>query len=156
MENRKTLTKYLVVVLLIIGGLGVLGKLQDRVTNEESKENGKSRTDFFEMNNFMGGSKKEFSSVELKGGSINCVMGGAEVDLSNAILKEGAALDVFLLMGGAKVFVPKDWNIILDTVNIMGDSKDQYAEEGNTGNGIGKTLKIKGTVVMGGLEIIRI
>ena len=156
MENRKTLTKYLVIVLLIIGGLGVLGKLQDRVTIAESQENGKSRTDFFEVNNIMGGSKKEFRSVELKGGIINCVMGGAEVDLTNAILKEGAALDVFLLMGGAKVFVPKDWHIILDTVNIMGDSKDQYSEEGNTGSEIGKTLKINGTVVMGGLEIIRI
>ena len=156
MENRKTLTKYLVIVLLIIGGLGVLGKLQDQVTIAESQENGKSRTDFFEVNNIMGGSKKEFRSVELKGGIIKCVMGGAEVDLTNAILKEGAALDVFLLMGGAKVFVPKDWHIILDTVNIMGDSKDQYSEEGNSGSEIGKTLKINGTVVMGGLEIIRI
>ncbi|MCP9757275.1 hypothetical protein EGI26_19110 [Lacihabitans sp. CCS-44] len=153
MENKKTFIKYLVIVLVIIGGLGVLGKLQDRVSSEENSEDGKSRNDFFEVNNMMGGSKKEYNFTEMKGGIINCVMGGAEIDLTKANLKKGASIDVFLMMGGAKITVPKDWNIVLDTNNIMGDSKDHNAEDAVEDES--KTLKIKGTVIMGGLEVIR-
>lgn len=154
MNNKKTFIKYFIIVLVIIGGLGVLGKLQDRVTNQEATEDGKSRNDFFEVNNVMGGSKKDYSFSELKGGIINCVMGGAEINLTKASLKDGASIDVFLLMGGAKIFVPKDWNVILDTANIMGDSKDNSADDESVEND-SKTLKINGTVIMGGLEVIR-
>lgn len=155
MENKKTFVKYLVIVLVIIGGLGVLGKLQDRVSNEENSEDGKSRNDFFEVNNIMGGSKKDYNFTQLKGGIINCVMGGAEIDLTKANLKNGASIDVFLMMGGAKLIVPKDWNIVLDTDNIMGDSKDQNSDDEGAVEDESKTLKIKGTVIMGGLEVIR-
>ena len=81
-------------------------------------------------------------------------MGGAEIDLTKASLKDGASIDVFLLMGGAKIFVPKDWNVILDTANIMGDSKDNSPDDESVEND-SKTLKINGTVIMGGLEVIR-
>lgn len=155
MDTKKTFIKYFVIVLVIIGGLGVLGKLQDRVANEESTSDGKSRNNFFEVNNLMGGTKKEYNFAELKGGIINCVMGGTEIDLTNATLEKGATIDVFLMMGGAKIKVPKDWNIVLDTDNIMGDSKDRNAEDEDVVEDNSKTLKIRGTVLMGGLEIKR-
>ncbi|MCF8324053.1 MAG: cell wall-active antibiotics response protein [Leadbetterella sp.] len=154
MENKKTFIKYFVIVLVIIGGLGVLGKLQDRVTNQEATDDGKNRNDFFEVTNFMGGSKKEYNYTELKGGIINCVMGGTEIYLTPTNIKKGATIDVFLMMGGAKIIVPKDWNIVLDTANIMGDSKDNSTEDESVKND-SKTLKINGTVIMGGLEVIR-
>ncbi len=155
MDTKKTFIKYFVIVLVIIGGLGVLGKLQDRVANEESTSEGKSRNNFFEVNNLMGGTKKEYNFAELKGGIINCVMGGTEIDLTNATLEKGATIDVFLMMGGAKIKVPKDWNVVLDTDNIMGDSKDLNAEDEGVVEDNSKTLKIRGTVLMGGLEIKR-
>ncbi len=155
MDTKKTFIKYFVIVLVIIGGLGVLGKLQDRVANEESTSEGKSRNNFFEVNNLMGGTKKEYNFAELKGGIINCVMGGTEIDLTNATLEKGATIDVFLMMGGAKIKVPKDWNVVLDTDNIMGDSKDRNAEDEGVEEDNSKTLKIRGTVLMGGLEIKR-
>jgi predicted membrane protein len=155
MDTKKTFVKYFVIVLVIIGGLGVLGKLQDRVTNEESTDDGKNRNNFFEVNNLMGGSKKEYNYAELKGGIINCVMGGTEIDLTNTKLEKGATIDVFLMMGGAKIKVPKDWNVILDTDNIMGDSKDRNAEEDGVVEDNSKTLRVRGTVLMGGLEIKR-
>ncbi len=155
MDTKKTFVKYFVIVLVIIGGLGVLGKLQDRVTNEESTDDGKNRNNFFEVNNLMGGSKKEYNYAELKGGIINCVMGGTEIDLTNTKLEKGATIDVFLMMGGAKIKVPKDWNVILDTDNIMGDSKDRNAEEDGVVEDNSKTLRVRGTVLMGCLEIKR-
>lgn len=155
MDSKKTFIKYFVIVLVIIGGLGVLGKLQDRVSNEDESDKGKSRNDFFEINNFMGGTKKEYNYKEFKGGIINCVMGGTEIDLTNAEIKSGASIDVFLMMGGAKIKVPKDWSVVLDTDNIMGDSKDRNAEDEDVVQDNGKVLKIKGTVLMGGLEIKR-
>lgn len=155
MDTKKTFVKYFVIVLVIIGGLGVLGKLQDRVTKEETTEGGKSRNNFFEVNNLMGGTKEEYNFAQLKGGIINCVMGGTELDLTNASLEKGASIDVFLMMGGAKIKVPKDWNVVLETDNIMGESKDRNAEDEDVVEDSSKTLKIRGTVLMGGLEIKR-
>ena len=101
MENKKQFIKYFGIILLIIGGLGILGKLQDRVSNDEETIKSKDRNDFFEVNTIMGGNKKEYSFPLFRGGIINNVMGGSEIDLRNSNIDKIATIDVFLLMGGA-------------------------------------------------------
>ncbi len=156
MENKKQFIKYFGIILLIIGGLGILGKLQDRVSNDEETIKSKDRNDFFEVNTIMGGNKKEYSFPLFRGGIINNVMGGSEIDLRNSNIDKIATIDVFLLMGGAVIKVPKDWKVVFDTVNIMGGTKDKSeSDDIYSKNTSKKTLKIKGTVLMGGLEIRR-
>lgn len=155
MENRKQFIKYFGIILLILGGLGILGKLQDRVSNDKETLNNKNGNDFFEVNNFMGGSKKEFTYPKLRGGIINNVMGGSEIDLRTSNMDKTATIEVFLLMGGAKIMVPKDWNVSFETINIMGGTKDQIEDEESNSENTNKTLIIKGTVLMGGLQVKR-
>ena len=155
MENKKQFIKYFGIILLILGGLGILGKLQDRVSNDEETIKSNNKNDFFEINSIMGGNEKVYSFPKFRGGIINSVMGGSEIDLTNSNIDKIATIEVFLMMGGAKIKVPKDWNVEFDTVNIMGGSKDYNSDDDSYPENTNKTLKIKGTVLMGGLEIRR-
>ena len=155
MENRKQFIKYVGIILLILGGLGILGKLQERVSNDKETLINKNGNDFFEVNNFMGGSKKEFNYPTFRGGIINSIMGGSEIDLRGSEMDKTATIEVFLLMGGAKIMVPQDWNVAFETINIMGGTKDQIQGEESNSENTNKTLIIKGTVLMGGLQVKR-
>ena len=152
MENRKLFVKYFVIILLLIGGLGVLGKLQERVSHDDSDTDEKA---LFEVNNLMGASKKTIKNEVLKNGYVNCAMGEVQVDMTDAIPSKDASIDIFVTMGAVKILVPKDWTVILETTNIMGASKD-FNEGTELQIDENKVLNISGTVLMGAIEIRRI
>ncbi|MCP9768592.1 hypothetical protein EGI22_11765 [Lacihabitans sp. LS3-19] len=152
MENRKLFIKYLVIILVLIGGLGVLGKLQERVSGHKEDVDEK---EMFEVNNLMGASKKTIKDEELRNGYINCAMGEVQIDLTQALPSKNSNIEVFVTMGAVKITVPKDWRVVLDATSIMGASKDfNDGLEGQIDEN--KVLNIEGTVIMGALEIYRI
>ena len=152
MENRKLFLKYLVIVLILIGGLGLLGKLQERVNTDNEKVVGKT---MFEVNNLMGASKKMIKDKEIKNGYINCAMGEVQIDLSQALPSKNANIEVNVTMGAVKIIVPKDWRVQMDATSIMGASKD-FNDGLDNQIDENKVLNIKGTVLMGAIEIYRI
>lgn len=103
----------------------------------------------------MGGINKKLASPDFKGGSITCIWGGAEIDLKEAHLGSGAALDVFILMGGAQLTVPKDWTVVVDAFPIMGGVEDKITKYPEGTADPAKMIRVTGTIVMGGLEIKR-
>jgi hypothetical protein len=76
-------------------------------------------------------------------------MGGLEIDLRDASIKGEAIIDIFALMGGVEMRVPEDWLIIIDGFPFMGGFEDKTRPPKETT----KRLTIKGTAVMGGVEI---
>ena len=99
----------------------------------------------------MGGVHWHTTSHQFRGGDVNAIMGGVEVDLRDARVKPGEELiiDTLAMMGGIEIFVPADWRIQADVLPIMG------AFENNTKptSGNGPVLTIRGAVVMGGVEV---
>jgi hypothetical protein len=61
---------------------------------------------------------------------VTSVMGGTVLDLRQAIIPPGgsAVVDVFALMGGAVLYVPREWVVDVQTTAIMGGVKDDRAE----------------------------
>jgi hypothetical protein len=61
------------------------------------------------------------------GGTMTSLMGGTTLDLRQAKLAPGerAIVDVFALMGGAEIFVPKDWKIERHVTAVMGGVRDE-------------------------------
>jgi len=81
-------------------------------------------------------------------------MGGAELDLSEAVIEEKpAAIEVTVIMGGAEIKVPSEWKVKVDVSEKMGGVEDQRGQ-GDLGEEETPDLVITGKVVMGGLEII--
>jgi len=115
--------------------------------------------DFIDITTILGGGEHGFNSKQLNGGRITTVMGGTEVDLRNADMKEEKlVLDTLTVMGGTEIFVPTDWDVILQGVPVLGGFENQTRKritesESGTKKRKAKQLIVKGTAVMGGLEV---
>ncbi|WP_427339832.1 LiaF transmembrane domain-containing protein [Caloranaerobacter sp. DY30410] len=92
------------------------------------------------------------SSQNFKGGNITVVFGGADVDLRDAnILKEQEArIDILIAFGGAEIFVPQGWNVIIKGVPIFGGWENETV---NNNKEDSPTLIINSFVMFGGFEV---
>ena len=79
-------------------------------------------------------------------------MGGAEFNFGKADIERRAELDVTVIMGGVKLIVPQNWDVELNTTNILGGVDDKRRGHGATIENT-KKLVLTGTVIMGGVEI---
>ena len=90
-------------------------------------------------------------TVPFEGADLTAVMGGVKIDLSNApMAHDTATIDVFALMGGAEIFVPRDWDVTVRVVSLMGGVSDKRRPATVAAT---KHLVIRGMAVMGGVEI---
>jgi hypothetical protein len=97
------------------------------------------------------------------------IMGGAEVDLSLAALPRQGVIRIFMLMGGAKLFVPRSVDvsvrsfIIMGGVNALGESSGGIIsfshEESHALRGPQSSvpqLEIEVFGMMGGVEVVQV
>lgn len=100
-----------------------------------------------------GGVKKNIYSKNFKGGEVVCIMGGAEIDLSQADIEGTIVLEMIQIFGGAKLIIPSNWEIRSEAVVILGgieDKRKQVTDKTDTNN---KVLLLRGTCIFGGIDI---
>lgn len=135
-------------VVLIIAGLSILwrslrgpGLSVDEV--EQASE--------FSVIAIMGANKRRVTSTAFHSADITAMMGGVELDLSEArAAGERVYLDVFAWWGGIDILVPDGWKVESEGVPVMG------AIEDNTYPPAGEpvaTLVVRGVAIMGGVEL---
>jgi len=108
--------------------------------------------DIIESTNIFSGSKKINISKNFKGGELTNVFGGSELNLSKADIQGRAVLEVTCIFGGTKLIVPADWSIQQEAVAIFGGIDDKRPVS-NLQDNPSKILVLKGTVLMGGIDI---
>ncbi len=135
-------------VLLIFAGVMVIFK--DRVGIQDNMMHvGSGQDSVCNIAAIMSGSKLQNASQDFRGGEINAVMGGVELDLRQASIQSEAVLNVFTMWGGIVLKVPNDWTVVSHGSPILGGFDDKTVPPMmNT-----KKLIIKGYAVMGGVEI---
>lgn len=90
-------------------------------------------------------------TVPFQGADLTAIMGGVKIDLSNAPMAgDSATIDVFALMGGTEIFVPRDWDVTVRVVSLMGGVADKRRPATAPAT---KHLIVQGMAVMGGVEI---
>ncbi|MEP7318047.1 MAG: LiaF domain-containing protein [Panacibacter sp.] len=114
------------------------------VTTEEGE--------YVEINSVFGGANKIVLSKNFKGGEINCFMGGAELDLTQADIQGTVILESNQVFGGAKFIVPPHWDVKIEVTTIFGGVEDKRPVVA-TKIDTSKILIIKGSTIFGGLEI---
>lgn len=78
-------------------------------------------------------------------------MGGCEIDLRNAEMAEDSAvIDAFVTMGAVELQIPTNWEVAIEGTPIMGAFENKTAVPVEPK----KRLIIKGTVVMGAVEVM--
>ena len=99
---------------------------------------------------WMGGNVRTIASEDFLGGDAVVVMGGCEIDLTNAHITQEAVIDLLAFWGGIEIRVPKNW-IIENHLNLLLGGMGVRGE--NPRDGDGPRLVIRGSAIMGGVEI---
>lgn len=143
------------VMLIAIGVLILTKRLPRRPwqmgsprLNDQNMDEG-----FIHEENIFSGGKQRVMHQVFRGGHINCIFGGSEVDLTQATLADGVSeLEINTIFGGVTLIVPADWRIQLKMTSIMGGFADKrsYVKESPDPS---KVLIIKGSTIFGGGEI---
>jgi hypothetical protein len=90
-------------------------------------------------------------TTAFQGADITATLGGAKLDLTAAnMVGDSATIDVFAMMGGVEILVPRDWDVTIKVASIMGGCVDKRRPSGVPAT---KRLVIQGTAFMGGVEI---
>lgn len=99
----------------------------------------------------LGGSRRNVHTNDFRGGELTAVMGGCDIDLRNAsITTNPAVIDVFAFWGGIAIKVPQTWSVSFEGTPVLGGYDDKTFRQGGEGQ---QRLIIRGTVVMGGVEV---
>lgn len=139
-------------VLLIIAGLSIIFKYTLRKKGDPTATD--SDADTIDEVNIFGGGEKPIYSQNFKGGTITCIFGGSELDLTRAKLSPGKNLvEVFFVFGGSSLRVPPDWTVNNNVTAIFGGFSDKRNVINIESPDSSKVLEVRGIVVFGGGEI---
>jgi predicted membrane protein len=128
---------------------------QENGFEEQPKDDYKfnaSTDEFIDSVAVFGGTKKNILSKNFKGGEIVTIMGGTEINLTNADINGPVILDVTQIFGGTKIFIPQTWDISTEMAAIFAGIDDKRSLV-NVIPDRSKLLIIKGTSIFGGIEI---
>ncbi len=147
-------------VLIIFVGISIIFKKGFRKKKNLLGEDYKGETKSYEAgkideNIVFGGSKIKFDEDVFKGGDINSVFGGTDIDFTGSTLPDGITeLEINCIFGGVKITVPNDWAVQMKVISIMGGFHDHRRNFGKQpDNGSNKILIITGSTIFGGGEI---
>ena len=139
-------------ILIAIGILILLKRMPKRPIKSNFSSHQINTEGFIHEDNIFSGGKQKVTH-EFRGGQINCIFGGSEVDLTQASLGEGVNdLEVNTIFGGVTLIVPADWKIQLKMTSILGGFSDKrsYVKENPDPS---RMLVIRGSTIFCGGEI---
>lgn len=135
-------------VILILAGVSILWR---SLRGPGLSMNEVEQASEFSVLAIMGANKRRVTSTAFQSADISAMMGGVELDLSEArAASDRVYLDVFAWWGGIDILVPDGWKVESQGVPIMGAIEDStYPPAGEPL----ATLVVRGVAIMGGVEI---
>jgi len=141
-------------VVLVLIGLGISliwSSLSSKKKGTMTLEEAEDASSFINSFAFMGGISRKNNSRNFQGGEISAIMGGIELDLTDARIDDDAAvINVFAFWGGIEIKVPNTWKVEVDGFPILGGIDDETKPSPDSEN---KKLIIRGYAIMGGVEV---
>jgi predicted membrane protein len=98
----------------------------------------------------MSGTEVKSVSKNFQGGSVTTIFGGAEIDLRDADIAEGASLEFTSIMGGASIIIPENVHVDISGAPILGGWEDRTRKYGENEDVV--VLKINCLTILGGAE----
>lgn len=132
------------------GAAGTMPGSAGSMGASESADPGSDSSSRISAFSVLGGSNVRSNSPDFRGGDATVVLGGAKIDLRQAVIKGGeAVIETFALWGGIEIWVPREWSVSLQATPILGAYEDKTYPPA-TG---GPRLLIRGVAIMSGVEI---
>jgi hypothetical protein len=131
-------------LLISVGGVSLIRQALQPAAKDAALTNS------FHSVAVMGGVGRSVASSDFLGGDAIAVMGGCEINLSDAKITKEAVIDVLAFWGGIDIRVPRGWRVENDIIAILGGVVDKTDRDVPAG---APTLVIRGMAIMGGVEI---
>ncbi|MFB6172441.1 MAG: hypothetical protein ABEJ23_07890 [Haloarculaceae archaeon] len=105
-------------VVLVLFGLSVLlGRYRARVREADA--------DHVDAFGLFSGNEQRVVSQSFQGASLSALFGGVELDLRDASVADPpATVNATALFGGVDVIVPREWNVQMDVLPVLGGASD--------------------------------
>jgi predicted membrane protein len=116
-----------------------------------SMKEGYSSEDWIDSTAIFGGVHKKIVSKNFRGGDVTSIMGGTELDLTQADFNGVVKLDVTQVMGATKIIVPPHWEVRSEVNALFAGYEDKRQQPAVTNPD--KVLILQGTSVFGGIEL---
>jgi len=99
-----------------------------------------------------GGSERRSTSEQFAGADLTAVFGGTELDLRDAEIGDRPArINAVALFGGVDIVVPREWNVRLDVIPILGGATDDRSRSADPNREV--DIVVSGFVAFGGVTI---
>ncbi len=135
-------------LFIILAGFGILMRGRRRSGKVGTSAPSEDRVSEFAV---LSSLSPRVTSKSFQGGELNAFMGGCELDLRDADIDGEVEIEIFAMMGGIQIAVPKDWSVNAQITPFMGGMEDKT---GSSERSSDKRLILRGFVMMGGVEII--
>ncbi|TJX15892.1 hypothetical protein E9840_01685 [Tissierella creatinini] len=140
----------IIIGLSIIFGKGV-SKHNSPVEPEKWSKANVNMEDTIDLFVIFSGNGAINQSSSFKGGKVTAILGGIDLDLRQAQLKDNNAfLDVTALFGGVEIKVPDTWRVEMKGTPIFGGIENQTRPNPDLSAPV---LKINATAMFGGVDI---
>ncbi len=98
------------------------------------------------------GLKRRFDSETFRGGKATAIFGGMDLDLTQTKLADNqATVELTAIFGGINLFVPREWQVIVDSSSILGAVEEKHRPA--PADTVQATLYVKATAILGGIDI---
>lgn len=138
------LTAYIWPLIFIIIGIVIIFT---RVKREKSSHTADDLDTFV----LFGGAEINSQSQTFHGGTVTAVLGGAEIDLRDAVIIDGASIDLTTVLGGVEMKVPDNVQVEISGIPILGGWEDKTRVRREKEEV--PVLKINCLTILGGVEI---
>lgn len=145
--------EFLFPIGLVLVGLIIIFKPKQRFRKgwKHLNEMDIAHENHLEVTTIFGGAEKKVTSKDFRGGEVTSIFGGSTIDFMSANINGPVVLEVTAIMGGSKLIIPGNWLVKSEVTAVMGGVEDKrFIDESIDEN---KVLIIRGTTIMGGLEI---
>lgn len=145
-------------LILVIIGISILTSFFRSGTkkNIEDEEYTKSKSYKYDSTQYprytaiLGGGDYKNNTEDLKGVVAEAILGGLEIDLRDAKITEDIVLELTAVLGGIDIYIPDDVRVeIISGVPVLGGFEHKINRNALSG----PKVRIKYTVVLGGIEI---
>lgn len=143
------LWKLFVPVLLILIGISIIFK--DRGINIKNPSAVHSQNDKIPYYSaFLAGTTPNFVNQEFKGAKISAILGGADINLKNAIITENCYIECTAILGGIDIYLPSNVKVILNSNPVLGGCENKFISSPEVNAPI---VTINSTCILGGIDI---
>jgi predicted membrane protein len=140
-------------IFIVIGAILITTR-HNKKHHEFQKDTSVDDDNWVECTNIFSGTNKKVVSDSFKGGKIEAIFGGSELDLTKATLAPGRnVLEITCVFGGVTIIVPDSWHVSVEVTPILGGFSDSRKKSQMVVPDSSSQLVITGTVVFGGGEL---